>query len=55
LQQAADRSTDEGDIHQADSPEAIRAQVAAADLPATEIVPVVDTGAREARPDPAAA
>jgi Protein of unknown function (DUF4242) len=37
-------------IYQADSPEAIRAHAAAADLPVDEIVPVLDTVV--VRPDP---
>lgn len=42
-------------IYQADSPEAIRAHAAAADMPATEIVPVVDTVLVRPDPTPAAA
>jgi hypothetical protein len=38
-------------IYEADSPEAIRAHAAAADLPVDEIVPVADTVV--VRPDPA--
>lgn len=38
-------------IYEADSPEAIRAHAAAADLPVDEIVPIADTVV--ARPDPA--
>jgi hypothetical protein len=38
-------------IYEADSPEAIRAHAAAADLPVDEIVPVADTVI--VRPDPA--
>jgi hypothetical protein len=37
-------------IHEAESPEAIRAHATAADLPVDEIVPVADTVV--ARPDP---
>jgi uncharacterized protein DUF4242 len=40
-------------IYQAESPEAIRAHAAAADLPVDEIVPVADTVV--VRPDPVAA
>jgi hypothetical protein len=40
-------------IYEADSPEAIRAHAAAADLPVDEIVPVADTVV--VRPDPVAA
>ena len=39
-------------IYEADSPEAIRAHAAAADLPVDEIVPIADTVV--VRPDPAA-
>jgi hypothetical protein len=39
-------------IYEADSPEAIRAHAAAADLPVDEVVPVADTVV--VRPDPAA-
>lgn len=39
-------------IYEADSPEAIRAHAAAADLPVDEIVPIADTVI--VRPDPAA-
>jgi hypothetical protein len=38
-------------VYEADSPEAIRAHAGAADLPADEIVPIVDTVI--VRPDPA--
>jgi uncharacterized protein DUF4242 len=38
-------------VYEADSPEAIRAHASAADLPADEIVPIVDTVI--VRPDPA--
>jgi Protein of unknown function (DUF4242) len=40
-------------IYEAESPEAIRAHAAASDIPADEIVPVVDTVV--VRPDPVAA
>ena len=40
-------------IYEAESPEAIRAHAAAADLPADEIIPVADTVV--VRPDPAPA
>ncbi|MGH2950304.1 MAG: nickel-binding protein [Solirubrobacteraceae bacterium] len=40
-------------VYEADSPEAIRAHAAAADLPVDEIVPVADTVI--VRPDPVAA
>ena len=39
-------------VYEADSPEAIRAHAAAADLPVDEIVPIADTVV--VRPDPAA-
>lgn len=39
-------------VYEADSPEAIHAHAAAADLPVDEIVPIADTVV--ARPDPAA-
>jgi hypothetical protein len=38
-------------VYEADSPEAIRAHAAAADLPADEIIPIADTVI--VRPDPA--
>jgi hypothetical protein len=40
-------------VYEADSPEAIRAHAAASDMPADEIVPIVDTVV--VRPDPAPA
>jgi hypothetical protein len=40
-------------IYEADSPDAIRAHAAAADLPVTEIIPIADTVV--VRPDPAPA
>jgi hypothetical protein len=40
-------------IYEADSPEAIQAHAAAADLPVTEIIPIADTVV--VRPDPAPA
>jgi Nickel responsive protein SCO4226-like len=40
-------------VYEADSPEAIRAHAAAADLPVDEIIPIADTVV--IRPDPASA
>lgn len=42
-------------VYEADSPEAIRAHAAAADLPVDEIVPVADTVVVRPDPEPVAA